>query len=71
MKKRLKVLVDLKNGMVNSFDDMPSKNLAVKLKRMIEREVVRDGNFFAVDSLSSTTMKMAVDLLELLWFQIL
>lgn len=72
-KKRSKVLFDLKNGMVNSSDDMPSKYLAEKLKQMIEeegeQEVVRDGKFSAVDSLM--TKKKAVDLLELLWFQIL
>lgn len=73
-KKRSKVLFDLKNGMVNSSDDMPSKYLAEKLKQQMieeegEQEVVRDGKFFAVDSLM--TKKKAVDLLELLWFQIL
>ena len=77
-KKKLKVLVGLKNEMVSSFDDMPSKNLAEKLKRMIEgvkeeeQEVVwvRDVKLFAVDSLMMM-MKKAVDLLELPWFQIL
>lgn len=86
-KKKLKVLVGLKNEMVSSFDDMPSKNLAEKLKQKIEgvREEepetvwVRDVKLFAVDSLMMTMMlmtmtkkkKKAVDLLELLWFQIL
>lgn len=83
-KKKLKVLVGLKNEMVSSFDDMPSKNLAEKLKQKIEgvREEepetvwVRDVKLFAVDSLMMmmtmmTKKKKAVDLLELLWFQIL
>lgn len=79
-KKKLKVLVGLKNEMVSSFDDMPSKNLAEKLKQKIEgvREEepetvwVRDVKLFAVDSQMMTMMtkkKKAVDLLELLWFQ--